>query len=148
MALPNKNIYLYDTFNGFDDSFFKTDFEKKIKNNSVNDFNNTSLELVLSTMPNKEKCMVRKGFFPSTVQESDKNDTFCLVSLDCDLYEPILAGLEFFYPRMAKGGYMLIHDYNNSKYKDCKTAVNEFCKKNAINFVPIPDGWGSAVIVF
>lgn len=146
LGLPDKKIYLYDTFKGFDESFFKTEFEQKIKTKSVNDFNNTSLDMVLSNMPFRQNCIVRQGFFPDSVQESDKLDRFCLVSLDCDLYAPILAGLEFFYPKMTKGGYILIHDYTNAKYKDCKTAVQEFCRKNKINFVPIPDGWGTAVI--
>lgn len=146
MALPNKKIYLYDTFEGFDESFFNTDFEKQIKSHSLNQFNNTSLERVLGIMPNTKNCVVRKGFFPESVQEKDAEELFCLVSLDCDLYEPIYAGLSFFYPLMEKGGYILVHDYNNAAYKDCKTAVKKFCSENNITIVPVSDGWGTAII--
>ncbi len=146
MALPNKKIYLFDTFQGFDESFFNTDFEKEIKEKSLNQFNNTSLELVLGSMPYRQNCLIRKGYFPETILKEDMTDLYCLVSLDCDLYKPIYAGLEFFYPRMEKGGYILVHDYNNAAYKDCKTAVKEFCKKNNVSIVPISDGWGTAII--
>jgi O-methyltransferase len=145
-CLPDKNVYLYDTFEGFDESFFKTEFEKNIQKSNINDFKNTSLELVLSIMPYKEKCIVRKGFFPESIVDQDRNEKFCLVSLDCDLYQPIYDGLTFFYPRIVKGGYILIHDYNSTLYKDCKTAVDKFCNENNITVVPISDGWGTAVI--
>ena len=36
---------------------------------------------------------------------------FALVHLDCDLYAPMRAGLEFFYPKLVPGGFMIIHDY-------------------------------------
>ena len=30
-----------------------------------------------------------------------------------DLYKPTLEGLNIFYPKISKGGYLSIHDYNN-----------------------------------
>ena len=38
-------------------------------------------------------------------------EKFAFVSLDTDLYKPTLAGLEFFWPRMSKGGFIFIHDF-------------------------------------
>ncbi len=53
---------------------------------------------------------IYKGFFPSTAGPiSDK--TFAFVHLDVDLYESTKACLDFFYPRMARGGIILTHDY-------------------------------------
>ncbi|MDI9364553.1 MAG: TylF/MycF/NovP-related O-methyltransferase [Flavobacterium sp.] len=145
-CLPNKSIYLYDTFQGFDASLFNTKFEKEILSSKLNDFNNTSLNLVLEKMPYKDKCVVREGLFPKTIQPEDNNETFCLVSLDCDLHDPIYDGLTFFYPRLNRGGYILIHDYNDTLYRDCKLAVDKYCELNNISIIPIPDGWGSAII--
>lgn len=49
-------------------------------------------------MPNKEKVVIKKGYFPESIQNDEnlKNEKFCFVSLDPDLYKPILEGLEFF----------------------------------------------------
>jgi O-methyltransferase len=69
-----------------------------------------------------------------------------LVSLDADLYDPIYAGLSFFYPRLVKGGYILIHDFNNDNYKGARRAVEQFCSEQNVNFVPLPDSGGSAII--
>ena len=68
------------------------------------------------------------------------------MSLDADLYEPIYNGLQFFYPKLVRGGYIFVHDFNNDSYKGSRKAVEQFCSEQEINFVPIPDAGGSAVI--
>ena len=35
------------------------------------------------------------------------------VMLDVDLYRPALEVLRFFYPRMVRGGYFFMHDFNS-----------------------------------
>jgi O-methyltransferase len=53
---------------------------------------------------------IYKGLFPSTAGPiADKH--FAFVHLDVDLYESTKACLEFFYPRMKRGGIILTHDY-------------------------------------
>ena len=55
-------------------------------------------------MAHPDNCIVKQGFFPETA--TDVEDTFCFVSIDTDLYEPIYQGLKFFYPKLEKGGYI------------------------------------------
>lgn len=136
--LPEKKLYLFDTFEGF-----AVD-KDKVQKEDENAFKDTSIDLVLSKMKTPENCIIKKGWFPKTTEGVE--DDFCLVSLDADLYEPIYAGLEYFYPRLVKGGYILVHDYNNFHYKGVKEAVNEFCKKYEIGFVPIVDRSFSIII--
>ncbi|MGN0739648.1 MAG: TylF/MycF/NovP-related O-methyltransferase [Treponema sp.] len=138
--LPDRKIYLFDTFECFADS----DLVTKEVNGDETVFKDTSVQKVLDIMPVKEKVVVRKGWFPETAQDID--DTFCFVSLDADLYKPILAGLEFFYPRLEYGGYIFIHDFESVTYPGCKQAVLEFCKKYNVGFVPILDRCASVVI--
>jgi len=138
--LPSRKIYLFDTFEGFADADLAT---KEISGNEQV-FRDTSVQLVLERMPRKDNVIIRKGWFPETA--IGVNDTFCFVSLDADLYKPILAGLEFFYPRLNHGGYIFIHDFESITYPGCKQAVMEFCGKNKVSFVPILDRCASAVI--
>ena len=95
-------------------------------------------------MPYPELCILKKGYFPETFDITE--ETFSLVSLDADLYNPILNGLEHFYPRLNKGGYIMIHDYNGFEYDGAMNAVMEYCDKLGINYVPIPDMAGSVII--
>lgn len=136
---PSKKLYLFDTFEGFDErDLQKEPNGEKHKNNN---FTNTSIELVLNKMPNKEKVVIKKGYFPESIQNDEnlKNEKFCFVSLDPDLYKPIPEELEFFYPKMVKNGVIIIDDYYNKVYPGSKKAVDEFCKKYKINSLPIGD---------
>ena len=40
----------------------------------------------------------------------------------------------------------MLHDYNNIVYKGAKQAAQDFCDKNDISFIPIPDIAGTIVI--
>ena len=139
----DRSLYLFDTFEGFD----KRDIVVEKKQNfstGAQDFSDTTVEAVLQIMPFREKCIVKKGFFPESAK--DVEDHFVFVSLDTDLYEPIYNGLQFFYPRLVNGGYIFIHDFNNDLYKGARKAVEQFCKEQHINFVPLPDFAGTAII--
>jgi O-methyltransferase len=137
-------LYLFDTFEGFDVRDVRSE-NKKNFSSGTQDFSDTSKESVLARMPFPQKCQIVKGFFPESAKNI--NDKFVLVSLDADLYEPIYNGLEFFYPKLVSGGYILIHDFNNDAYPGARKAVEEFCKKYNVNYLPISDLGGSVVIL-
>ena len=143
--LPDKKLYLFDTFEGFDKRDTSFDIQSGLRSRVPSDFSQTSEELVLSKMQHPENCIIRKGWFPDTAEGID--DTFCFVSIDADLYQPILAGLKFFYPRLVHGGVIMVHDFNNSEYGGSRKAVREFCEDNRIGYVCLHDSLGTAVIV-
>lgn len=140
--LPDRTLYLFDTFEGFEASQQEHDnVHHALKH--TRDFSDTSVELVLARMSRPDRCVIKKGFFPATAV--DVADKFCLVSLDADLYEPLLAGLEWFWPRLVKGGYILVHDYNNSNFPGARAAVRRFAADSGIPFVPVTDPYGTAI---
>ena len=144
ILFPDKDLYLFDTFEGFDAKDVKFEKEKKYSTGEQ-DFSDTSVDYVLNKMPNRNKCIVRKGFFPETAIGLE--DSFCFVSIDPDLYQPIYDGLVYFYPRLVRGGYIFIHDFNNEGYKGARQAVVDFCTQYGIGITPIPDNSGTAIIV-
>lgn len=140
---PDRKLYLFDTFEGFDQRDAAKEILKSYSS-AIQDFSDTSVSSVLKQMPFPDRCVPVKGFFPESAKGID--DDFVLVSLDADLYDPIYAGLNFFFPRLVEGGYILVHDFNNDNYKGARKAVEQFCSEQALNFVPLPDSGGSAVI--
>lgn len=143
-CFPDKKLYLFDTFEGFskeEEEYDRDNFGLNYKR----DFANTSEGEVIKRMPNPQRCVVKKGLFPGTAV-SLENETFCFVSIDTDLYTPIKAGLEFFYDRLAPGGFIFVHDYANTSFPGSRRAVNEFWEKRGIPFVPVCDWMGSAII--
>lgn len=141
---PNRTLYLFDTFEGFNEADIAKEKQHNFSGGDQN-FADTSVERVLQQMPYPQQCKPFKGFFP----ESAKNvtDQFVFVSLDADLYDPLYAGLHFFYPKLVHGGYIFVHDFNNDHYRGARKAVEEFCKEQRINYLPLPDSGGSAVIM-
>jgi O-methyltransferase len=144
-AFSDRKYYLFDTFNGFDENQINYDNEKFSARRD--DFKNTSVDHVLSQISNNHsnEIIIKKGFFPNTALNI--NDKFVFVSIDVDLYEPTLDGLNFFYPKMVPGGYIMIHDLMANGFKGCRQAVYEFCESQNIFFTPLTDAITSALIV-
>lgn len=61
--------------------------------------------------------------------------TYKFVHVDVDLYDPTLACVEFFYPRLTRGGLLISDDY--SWPGACK-AIDEFCAERKIEFTITP----------
>jgi len=143
-----ETLYCFDTFEGFDekDVAFESTIGVKTKKGH---FSNTSIDTVTREVTdgktNSETLKLVKGYFPDTFK-GHENIKWKFVHLDADLYNPIKAGLEHFYPNIVRGGVMLVHDYNGN-YVGTKKAVDEFASKNNITVVPLFDKVGSALII-
>lgn len=142
---PEKELHLFDTFEGFDEKDIRIEEQFGTKGMGHRDFSNTSRELVLSKMPHPEKIRIHQGYFPETFPENMPR--LSLVSLDPDLYEPVYQGLKRFYPLLNPGGAILIHDYNSMQFPGVKKAVQRFAKENTVFVTPLMDMHGTAVIV-
>src|SRR5215217_955434 len=103
---PERTYYLFDTFEGFP----QQDLEPGVEEDGR--FQDTSLDFVLSRLHSTDNIVVRQGYVPETLAGLE-DEKFAFVLLDLDLHPPTVAGLEWFYPRMAKGGYIVVHDYNS-----------------------------------
>lgn len=145
ILFKDRKLYLFDTFTGFHENDVEYEnelFRSNIKNGK---FNDTSIEYVKSIMQYPENIIFCKGYFPDTAKNTEEK--FAFVSLDADLYLPTYEGLKFFYPRLSKGGCILLHDYNSTQFRGVKKAVSDYAKDNEINIIPLCDLHGSAVII-
>lgn len=147
LEFPDKKLYLFDTFEGF----AQKEADKEKSNGScgnafISAFKNVNLELVISKMPHPDKIVVKQGLFPETASEI--NETFAFVSLDVDFEESTYKGLEYFYPRLSKGGYIFIHDYNYGYFDCIKKAIKRFeiTHNTSLCKVPICDAVGTLII--
>lgn len=145
-AFPDKDLYLFDTFEGFDVN--EALVEVKAGNCTdafVQTYKQTKIDVVLSKMKYRNRVIIKQGIFPRSAGglESD----FAFVSLDMDFEESIYAGLEYFYPRLVEGGYIFIHDYNGS-LTGVERAVDQYEKNKNIKLckVPLCDANGTLVV--
>lgn len=116
-------IHSIDTFEGHPDEIAAED-----DSHWPGKFGDTSFEEVqkyLSVFPN---VIVYKGRFEDRCAEL-KNEKFCFVHVDVDIYAPTRAGLEFFAERLLLGGVMVVDDYGFTTCEGSKQAVDEFAAK-------------------
>lgn len=159
-CFPDKTLFLYDTFSGFEIGDIDTDIEKGYT--SKGRFGNLvgenifaredmtseqQIEHVKRKLNPKTKVIIRKGNFPESAL-SEQDMQFCFVSLDMDLYRPTKDGLAFFWSKLAEGGYLFLHDYNGIEHKGVKTALDEFeMTVGMIPKVPLPDQYGTVILI-
>lgn len=144
-VFPDRKLYLFDTFEGFPEQDINYEMENSLLTNRVGMLENTSVEYVLDKMPCRENCVIRQGYFPDTANGLE-NERYAFVNIDVDLYKPILAGLEYFWPRMVDNGYIFVHDYFSFAYAGSKKAVEEFADKYNLGFIPIGDTYSVAFV--
>ncbi len=135
-----RELLLFDTFAGFD----RRDFDGVDRNRSM-EFGDTSLEAVRGFV-GTDRTRFFPGRFPESVPTALETARFSVVHLDCDLYAPIKAGMEFFFPRLSPGGLMIVHDYSNPSWRGVKQAVDEVLADRAERPILLPDKAGTAMI--
>ncbi len=141
----DRKLYLFDTFEGFDERDIWYEEKNNFSEAKRGHLNLTSEELVLEKMPNPGQCIIKKGYFPDSAK--DVSAEFCFVNLDMDLYKPTLEGLRFFYPRMVKGGIIIVHDYFSIGYEGVNAALDEFLEGIDEMIIPFPIGDGISIAV-
>jgi O-methyltransferase len=142
--LPEREIHLFDTFAGFAEQDVEVDARAGDVEDFV-DFTATDAETVRERFARPELVRLHPGYFPDSA-DGIEGVTFALASIDADLYQPVLSGLEWFYPRLAPGGYILVHDFNNAGFAGAKRAVREFQDRAGVTVTPLPDWGGTAVV--
>ncbi len=120
-----KNVHLFDTFEGLphDEGNFKSGEWK----GSLPDVKRNLAEYA-------DRLEFHPGLFPGSTAGLD-HLRFSFVHLDLDLYTSTLAALEWFWPRLEKGGIILSHDYPLSE--GVVRAFHEFFDGLPEPFIPL-----------
>jgi O-methyltransferase len=106
-------------------------------------FGDTSLQVVqrcIDALGFADQITLVKGYFEDTL---DKwcDQTFSVVHLDCDLYQSYVTCLDFFYPRMRPGGYMVFDEYDFAAdvYPGAQKAIDGFLADKPERIQRFPD---------
>jgi O-methyltransferase len=141
---PERTLHLFDTFAGF----HEPDIEEETGEAATydrTDFADTDSGLVKERLGTTGDFVFHEGYFPDTTAGLE-HLRFALVHIDADLYRPVRAGLEYFYPRLSPGGVLIIHDYTH-KWEGLCRAVDQFVITIPENLIHVPDRHGSVMII-
>jgi len=131
--LNSKRFYILDSFEGFPElnindpkEHKKGDYNIKVSFNEIKDR--------FFIFP---QAKLLKDFVPASFKRIPKNEKFSLVFYDCDLYQPALDTFKFFWPRIVRGGYLIIHDYKTEAggFTGVKKATDQFFADKKIKLV-------------
>lgn len=84
---------------------------------------------------------IKKGWIPERFNEVAEQ-TFRFVHIDVDLYQPTLDSLDFFYPRLQKGGVILMDDFGFTTCPGAHKAATDFMKNKPEAIIHLPTGQG------
>ena len=135
----NREIFLYDTFEGMSEPS-EIDVRHDGKNaqkvwkdsqrENHNEWVYSSLDEVKKNMDKvsypKKNIIFVKGDVCKTLNKKVP-ENISLLRLDTDFYESTKKELEVLYPRLVKGGVLLIDDYDS--WQGARKAVDEYFKK-------------------
>lgn len=133
MNIKDRIIWVADSFEGLpkpDDKNYPAD-----KGDTHHKFGDlaVSLEEVKNNFKKygllNEQVKFLKGWFKNTLPTAPITK-LALLRLDGDMYESTLNGLVNLYPKLSKGGYIIIDDWG--AIPACKQAVEDYRKKNNI----------------
>lgn len=142
--LPDRHFYLFDSFSGLPKQVIKEDCDGTVRPQTVK-FDNTSPEEVLKYISGNDNLHIKEGVFPETTEGIDE-ERYAFVHIDADLYQSTKDALEYFYPRLAQGGVIVVHDYNHD-WEGATKAVDQFEKHIPEFFVELPDMYGSVLLI-
>ena len=117
--MPQKKLYLFDTFEGMPETNAEKDTHKK------GDFADTSFESVTAYVGCPEVVIPRKGLIPSTFIGLESAE-IAFAHVDVDVYQSVLDCLEFIWPRLSRGGFVVFDDYAWPSCPGARAAVDEF----------------------
>jgi O-methyltransferase len=98
-----------------------------------------SFERVRSVFRDFPGVRFHRGFIPQVLAQLPDTQ-WAFVHIDVDLHEPTFASLEYFYPRMVKGGVIVCDDYGSKLFPGARKAWEAYCAANGIAFVTLETG--------
>lgn len=119
---PTIDVFGIDSFAGLPKENEKIDFHYEGQFADGVNFNN--IAGYFKMLYNNVRLV--RGFSPDVFKYFDNNVRFSFVEIDVDLYQSVMDGLDFFMPRMLKGGIIIIDDYKVLSTPGSEKAVNDF----------------------
>ena len=97
------------------------------------------IKLVREAMAAFPGAQLHQGWIPQVLAQLPQ-ERWSFVHVDVDLYEPTLACLEYFFPRMVAGGTIVCDDYGSPAFPGARRAWDEFCARFTLPYVALPTG--------
>ena len=133
-----RKFYGFDVFGPFPDSDWEADDKMLAELRELDgstSIGKSELETILEAQGLADNVNLIEGDVTKTLPEFfDENPytAFSIVNIDLDLYGPTKLALEFLYPRVVKGGVVILDDYAGG-FPGANRAVEEYLQEQSLD---------------
>jgi len=139
----NKRFYLLDTFAGIPAESISP--EEWALGRRPGNWTPTSYgecyNDVQRTFADYGNVILVRGIIPDTLPCVEA-DEVCYLSIDLNCVAPEIAAAEYFWPKMVRGGIMLLDDYAQIPFLPQKRAFDAFAAHHGVMVLALPTGQG------
>lgn len=138
---PESVIHIFDSFEGLskpeeNDSKCTSKYQYWNKGDL-----SSSIKILRKTLSEFDNIVIHEGWIPERFNDV-QDETFRLVHIDVDLYQPTIDSLVFFYPRLTKNGIIVMDDYGSTACPGAYKAAHDFMKDKKEHIIHIPTAQG------
>lgn len=144
-----KVFFLLDTFKGIDARFVSDEEKSKGKLETSEQWLKSGLyvsgaDAVRKNFSEWRNVRVIEGAIPDTLTQID-SERLAFAHIDMNNWRPEIAAAEFIWPRLARGGMILLDDYAYYGYQPQKVAMDDFARRVGTTVLSLPTGQGLIV---
>jgi len=141
----DKQFFLFDTYCGIPiDQMSQA--EKDRCSGAYNDMYFDCYDVALANFASYSRARLIRGKVPETLR-TVQIDEVSYLSLDMNIAHPERAAIEYFWPKMARGGLVVLDDYAFRGYEDQKAAMDGFASDVGVEILTMPTGQGLLIKV-
>ena len=129
-----RKLSLYDSFEGLPASTYPLEKDRPGVFGSHPAGEILSIVLKNFATRNLRAPEVHKGWISREFLADHLPERICFAHLDVDMYESTRDSLEAIYPRLTKGGVVIVDDYNHPAWRGVRAAVDEFDHRQDLLF--------------
>ncbi|MBI2380952.1 MAG: class I SAM-dependent methyltransferase [Gammaproteobacteria bacterium] len=129
-----KRYFLYDVFE-HDDS---------MPHHAMPEHSRDLYSQVVARFADVPHAVITKGFLPASLSEASP-EKICFMHIDMNNAAAEVGVLEALYPRVVKGGIIILDDYGWSCYRQQKQAEDQWFSRFGIKVLELPTGQGMVI---
>lgn len=129
-----RRVWAFDSFEGMSESDVDIDGaetrapERQLRNFDLSDFRTTCFDIMGL---NSATIMICPGWLDSTLPEHSMSiSDISILRLDVDWWEPTKLSLDYLYPKVVTGGFVICDDYGY--WKGARKAIDDYRQENNI----------------
>jgi O-methyltransferase len=133
-SISDRRYYLFDTFEGFPTRTIETDLGGTTQDLSTIKVVNGSFRHIVernlaATGLDPDRFVLVPGKVEETLKNGPQLGPLAYLRLDTDYFESTLVELQALYPKLSRGGVLIIDDYGH--FEGCRRAVDLYFERSA-----------------